>query len=73
MLNINFKYRVQPLVLLYDQAAPADQPHIVDLQSEPDLSILRALPRAELPDNVVEYFRIKRWTGYFVQSSIRAA
>ncbi len=73
VLNINFKYRVKPLVLLYDQAATADQPHIVDLQSVPDLSILRALPRAELPDNVVEYFRIKRWTGYFVQSSIRAA
>jgi HD-GYP domain-containing protein (c-di-GMP phosphodiesterase class II) len=73
VLNINFKHRLKPLVLLCDQAAPADQPHTVDLQTESELSILRAIPRGELPANVVEYFRIKRWTGYFVQSSMRAA
>ena len=73
VLNINFKYRLKPLVLLHDQAAPADQPRTVDLQTESELSILRAMPRDELPGNVVEYFRIKRWTGYFIQSSMRAA
>ncbi len=73
VLNINFKCRLKPLLLLYDQAAPADQPHIVDLQTESVLSILRAMSRSELPGNVVAYFRIKRWTGYFVQSSMRAA
>lgn len=73
VLNINFKYRLKPLVVLYDQAAPADQPHTVDLQKESGLSILRAMPRDELPPHVIEYFRIKRWTGYFIQSSMRAA
>ena len=73
VLNINFKYRLKPLVLLHDQAAPADQPRTVDLQTESELSILRAMPRDDLPGNVVEYFRIKRWTGYFIQSSMRAA
>ncbi len=73
VLNINFKYRLKPLVLIYDQAAPADNPHTVDLLEESGITILRAVSRDELPRMVIEYFRIKRWTGYFIQSSMRTA
>lgn len=73
VLNINFKYRLKPLILLYDEEAPADQPVTADLQSQTELTILRGMTRNELPRKVVEYFHLKRWTGYFIQSSIQAA
>lgn len=73
VLNINFKYRLKPLVLLYDEQTPAEQPVTADLQSQDQLTILRGMSRDELPRKVVEYFRLKRYTGYFIQSSIRAA
>lgn len=73
VLNINFKYRLKPLVLLYDEDGPPGDPVTADLQSQPELTILRGMRRGELPRKVVEYFQLKRWTGYFIQSSIRAA
>ncbi len=73
VLNINFKHRLKPLVLIYDPTAPPEQPHTVDLLEQSGLTILRAMPREELAQEVVEYFRIKRWTGYFIQASMRTA
>jgi HD-GYP domain-containing protein (c-di-GMP phosphodiesterase class II) len=73
VLNINFDVRLKPLVLIYDPAAPEDSPSIADLSLECGMTILRAVPRANLPPAVAEYFRLKRWTGYFIQSSVRTA
>lgn len=73
VLNIIFKYRLNPLVLVCAHGTPADPSHTVDLLVEPALTILRAMLRDELPRNVVQYFRLKRWTGYFIQSSMRTA
>jgi putative nucleotidyltransferase with HDIG domain len=72
VLNINFQNRLKPLVLIYHQVPP-EQPHTVDLLAEPALTILRAMPREELPRPIVDYFRLKRWTGYFIQSTMRTA
>ena len=73
VLNINFEVRLKPLILVYDPAALKDSPPTVDLSLEPKLTIVRAMPRAHLPVAVAEYFHIKRWTGYFIQSSMRTA
>ncbi len=73
VLNINFETRLKPLVLLYDPAASRENPTTIDLSGASQLTILRAKPRAELPRQVTDYFHIKRWTGYFIQSSMRAA
>lgn len=72
VLNINFKNRMKPLVLIYHRQ-PGQDSHIVDLLQDPVLTILRAVPREELPRPIVEYFRLKRWTGYFIQSTMRTA
>ncbi len=72
VLNINFKHRLKPLVLIFHQV-PTDPQHTVDLLAERDLSILHAVAPEELPRPMVEYFRLKRWTGYFIQSSMRTA
>jgi hypothetical protein len=71
VLNINFHVRLKPLVLIYDPGASKEAPTTVDLSLESGLTIVRAVPRANLPSVVAEYFHIKRWTGYFIQSSIR--
>ncbi|MGZ9189801.1 MAG: HD-GYP domain-containing protein, partial [Nitrospira sp.] len=73
VLNINFETRLKPLVLLYDPAASRENPTTIDLSGASQLTILRAKPRAELSRQVTDYFHIKRWTGYFIQSSMRAA
>jgi HD-GYP domain-containing protein (c-di-GMP phosphodiesterase class II) len=73
VLNINFNHRLKPLVLIYDPTASAEHPHTVDLLETAELTIIRAMSRDELPRPVVEYFRLKRWTGYFIQSSMRTA
>ena len=72
VLNINFKNRMKPLVLIY-HPTPGQEPHTVDLLKESALTILRAVPREELPHPIVEFFRLKRWTGYFIQSTMRTA
>ena len=72
VLNINFKNRMKPLVLIY-HPTPGQEPHTVDLLEEPELTILRVVPREELPYPIVEFFRLKRWTGYFIQSTVRTA
>lgn len=70
VLNINFKNRMKPLVLIY-HPTPGHEPHTVDLLQDPALTILRAVPREELPRPMVDFFRLKRWTGYFIQSTMR--
>jgi HD-GYP domain-containing protein (c-di-GMP phosphodiesterase class II) len=73
VLNINFEVRLKPLVLVYAPGSPADSPSTVDLSLESSLTIVRAISRANLPPALAEYFHIKRWTGYFIQSSMRTA
>ena len=72
VLNINFKNRMKPLVLMY-HPTPGQEPHTIDLLGDQTLSILRAVPREELPRPIVEFFRLKRWTGYFIQATMRTA
>ena len=72
VLNINFETRLKPLVLLNDPTATRENPTTIDLSGGSGLTIVRAVPRAELSHQVTEYFDIKRWTGYFIQSSMRA-
>ncbi len=73
VLNINFEIRLKPLVLIYDPAASKDSPPTIDLSLQSEPTIVRAMSRAELPCAVAEYFHLKRWTGYFIQSSMRTA
>lgn len=73
VLNINFESRLKPLILIYDPTATKDHPPVVDLSLESRPAIVRSMSKAELPHPVAEYFHLKRWTGYFIQSSMRSA
>lgn len=70
VLNINLELRLKPLILAYNPASPKGRPEIVDLAQVGDRSIVRALSKNELPQEIKEYLQLKRWTGYFIQSSI---
>ena len=72
VLNINFEVRLKPLVLIYDPGASKGELATIDLSLHSELTILRAVPRANLPTEVADYFQLKRWTGYFIQSSMRS-
>lgn len=71
VLNINLESRLKPLILACNPASPKDQPEIVDLAQPGNRSIVRAISKTELPQEIKEYLQLKRWTGYFIQSSIR--
>lgn len=73
VLNINLESRLKPLILIYDPTATKNHPPVVDLSLESRPAIVRAMSKAELPTQVAEYFHLKRWTGYFIQSSMRSA
>src|SRR4030095_9522413 len=55
-LNINFEARLNPLVLIYDPSAPKETLATIDLSLTSELTILRAVPRVNLPTEVADYF-----------------
>lgn len=72
VISINFHTRMRPLILLYDPLVPADNPPIVDLANDHDLSISRRVAKQELSHDVADYLNLTRWTGYFLQSTMNA-
>lgn len=73
VLNINFEARLKPLVLIYAPDTSKDHPPTVDISLDSRPTIVRAMSRVELPRHIIEYFHLKRWTGYFIQSSMQTA
>ncbi len=72
VLNINFESRLKPLILAYEPDRPQNGPHIIDLCHDTQRSILRGISKQEIPRDITGYLQLKRWTGYFIQSSIRS-
>jgi putative nucleotidyltransferase with HDIG domain len=70
VLNLNMEFRLKPLILAYNPASPKATPDILDLSQDDQRTIVRAIPKHDLPREIMDYLCLKRWTGYFIQSSI---
>jgi putative nucleotidyltransferase with HDIG domain len=71
VLNLNMEFRLKPLILAYNPGSPKETPDILDLSRDKQRTIVRAISKHDLPREITEYLCLKRWTGYFIQSSIR--
>ncbi|MBH0177205.1 MAG: HD domain-containing protein, partial [Nitrospira sp.] len=71
VVSINLQARMRPLIILYDPTVERDNPNITDLSLDQSRSIARSIPRQELPQEVSEYLNLTRWTGYFINSSMK--
>lgn len=70
VLSLNTEDRMKPMVLLYDPAASNARPRVIDLATEPDRSIVRALSKQSLSPAMTSYLDLYRWTGYFIETSL---
>jgi HD-GYP domain-containing protein (c-di-GMP phosphodiesterase class II) len=72
VLSLNVEARMRPIVLLYDPSATGDQPAVIDLAKDPGRSIVRSLPKQQLTPAMTSYLSLYRWTGYFIETSLKA-
>jgi len=72
VISINLHSRMRPLIILYDPTVDQENPNIADLSHDPNRSIIRSIMRNELSREVSDYLSLTRWTGYFINSSMKA-
>ena len=72
VMSINLHARMHPLVILYDPTVDQANPNIANLSHDTTRSIARSIPRNELSREVSSYLNLARWTGYFINSSMKA-
>jgi len=71
VVSINLHSRMRPLIVLHDPAIDRANPNIADLSKDSSLSIQKSIPRSELPRETSDYLNLKRWTGFFISSSLK--
>lgn len=71
VLNLNMESRMRPMVLLYDPSASSARPNVIDLATEQDRSIVRGLSKQTLSPAIRNCLDLCRWTGYFIESSLK--
>lgn len=72
VLSLNVEARMKPMVLLYEPDASNDRPRVIDLATESGRSIVRGLSRQRLSPAMTKYLDLYRWTGYFIESSLKS-
>lgn len=66
VLSVNPKKPLKPTVMIYDSLIPREEAMILDMESEPDISISKSIPPAQLPAEIRTYLSPRtRMTYYF--------
>ena len=74
VVAVNSAVPLKPTVLIYDPAVPRERAILVELETEPDVSINRALKPEQLPAPIYKYLAPRRrLTYYFDSETSRAA
>jgi HD-GYP domain-containing protein (c-di-GMP phosphodiesterase class II) len=71
VLSLNVEARMRPMILLYDPSATGDHPTIIDLAKDTGRFIVRGLPKQHLTPAMASYLSFHRWTGYFIETSLK--
>lgn len=70
--TVNVKRPLKPTVIVYDDSVPKEEPIIIDLGEEPELSISKTFRPAQLPREVFDYLSPRtRITYYFDEATER--
>ena len=59
---------LKPTVLIYDLKVPRDKAILVELESEPDVPVSRALQPDQLPEPIYNYLSPRRRVTYYFDS-----
>lgn len=74
VVSVNSSVPLKPTVLIYDASVPRERAILVELETEPEVSISRALKPEQLPKPIYDYLAPRRrLTYYFDADPSRAA
>ena len=65
VVSVNSSKPLKPTVLIYDPQVPRDRAILVELETEPEVSISRALKPDQLPQPIYEYLSPRRRVAYY--------
>lgn len=65
VVSVNSAVPLKPTVLIYDPAVPRERAILVELESEPEVTISRALKPDQLPAPIFEYLAPRRRLTYY--------
>ena len=68
MIAVNPELPLKPRVLVYEPGAPRDEVLQLDLETTPELRIVRSVRVAQLSPPMVEFFAPHRRIAYFLDA-----
>lgn len=69
VVTINTAKPMKPMVMVYDAAIPKDEAILVDLESEADINIAKAIRPAQLPREIYNYLSPRKQVSYYFDAS----
>lgn len=73
VVSVNSARPLKPTVLIYDPQVPRDKAILVELESEPEVSISRALKPQQLPQPIYDYLAPRRRLTYYFDSEANSS
>ena len=73
VVSVNSSKPLKPTVLIYDPQVPRDRAILVELESEPDITISRAIKPDQLPKPVYDYLSPRRRVTYYFDTASNPA
>lgn len=71
VVSANSANSLRPGILLYDRTIPKNEALVIELEDDPDLSIVRSIHPGKLPPHVYEYLNPRARVIYFTEPSAR--
>ena len=68
VIAVNASKPLRPSVLIYDSAVPKGEAVILDLQDEPDCTIVKGLKPAQVPQALLDYLNVRKRMTYFADA-----
>lgn len=66
--SVNSERPLKPTVLVYDPAVPREEAILVELEHEPEVSVVRTLKPQDLPESVAHYLSPRARLAYYFDS-----
>ena len=73
VVSVNSSVPLKPTVLIYDRYVPREKAILVELESEPDVTIARAITPEQLPKLVFDYLAPRRRVTYYFDAEPKSA
>lgn len=69
VVSVNSAHSLRPGILLYDRTIPKNEALVIELEDEPDLSIVRSIHPSKLPAEIYGYLSPRNRVIYFTEPS----